>query len=131
MASQTEVELYLNRARLALAQSRDNLKLGYFDVTIARAYYAMFYSATALLLTKGITRSKHSGVYSAFGQYFIRTGLIEPEYGSMLVNAFNVRLDSDYEVVPSLSRELAEDILCDAEQFVDRAADHLSGEGYV
>ena len=61
MASQTEVELYLKRARLALAQSRDNLK----------------------------------------------------------------------EVVPSLSRELAEDILYDAEQFVDRAADYLGGEGYV
>lgn len=65
MTSDTEIELYLRRARLALAQSRDNLKLNYYDVAIGRAYYGMFYSATALLLTRGISRSKHSGAYSA------------------------------------------------------------------
>ena len=77
MMSQTEATLYLKRAKLALAQSRDNLDLDYYDVAISRAYYAMFYSATALLLTKGISRSKHSGVYSAFGQHFVKPGLIE------------------------------------------------------
>jgi uncharacterized protein (UPF0332 family) len=131
MMSQTEVTLYLKRAKLALAQSSDNLNLKYYDVAIARAYYAMFYSATALLLTKGISRSKHSGVYSAFGQHFIKSGLIESEYGRMLVNAFNIRLDSDYEVAPSLSRELAEDVLHDAERFVGRMASYLRDEGYL
>jgi uncharacterized protein (UPF0332 family) len=48
----------------------------------------------------------------------------------MLVNAFNVRLDSDYEVAPSLSRELAEDVLKDAERFVTRAARYLQDEVY-
>lgn len=46
----------------------------------------------------------------------------------MLVNAFNVRLDSDYEVAPTLSRELAEDVLRDAERFVERAASYPHGE---
>ena len=125
----TEVALYLERAALALAQSRDNLNLDYYDVTITRAYYAMFYSATALLLTKGISRSKHSGVHSAFGQTFVKPGIIEPEYGRMLVNVFNVRLDSDYEVVPSLNRGLAEDVLRDAERFVERATSYLREQG--
>ncbi len=89
----------------------------------------MFYSATALLLSKGISRSKHSGVHSAFGQYFVKPGLIEPVYSRMLVNAFNVRLDSDYEVNPSLRKGLAKDILRDAEQFVERAAAYLRPEG--
>jgi uncharacterized protein (UPF0332 family) len=131
MMSQTEATLYLKRAKLALAQSKDNLDLDYYDVAISRAYYAMFYSATALLLTKGISRSKHSGVYSAFGQHFVKPGLIESEYGRMLVNAFNVRLDSDYEVTPSLSRGLAEDVLRDAERFVERAAFYFRSEGYL
>ncbi len=131
MAPQSEIKLYLDRAFTAVQQSKDNLNLDYYDITIARAYYAMFYAATALLLSKGISRSKHSGVHSAFGEHFVKPGLIEAEYSRILVNAFNVRLDSDYEVNPYLDRALAQDILRDAEQFVARAAAYLRQEGYV
>jgi len=126
-----EVKLYLDRANLALQQASDNLDLGYYDVATSRAYYAMFYATSALLVSKGISRSKHAGVHSAFGEYFVKPGLIEPQYSRMLVNAFHVRLDSDYEVKPSFSRALAEDILCDARQFVERAAVYLQQEGFL
>jgi uncharacterized protein (UPF0332 family) len=104
------------------------LNLDYYDVATSRAYYAMFYAASALLVSQGISRSKHSGVHAAFGQYFVKPGLIEPEYSRMLINAFNVRLDSDYEVKPSLNRELAEDMLRDARNFVERAKLFLTRE---
>ena len=128
MSSLTEVQLYLERANSALEQAKDNLNLGYYDVATSRAYYVMFYAASALLVSKDISRSKHSGVQAAFGQYFVKPGLIEPEHNRMLVNAFNVRLDSDYEVKPSLSRELAEDVLHDAGRFVERAIAYLEQE---
>lgn len=131
MTQQTEIQLYLDRAHQALQQAQDNLGLGHYGVAISRAYYAMFYAATALLVSKGISRSRHSGVHSAFGQYFVKPGLIEPRYSRMLVNAFNVRLDSDYEVKPSLDRAMAEDMLRDAKQFVQRAETHLQQEGYL
>lgn len=129
MAQETEIELYLKRADHALQQARDNLNLGHHDVATSRAYYAMLYAATALLASKGISQSKHSGVHSAFGQYFVKPGLVESQYSRMLVNAFNVRLDSDYEVEPSIERPLAEDILRDARQFVKMAAAYLQQEG--
>jgi len=129
MPQQTEAKLYLDRANLALQQASDNLDLGYYDVATSRAYYAMFYAASALLVSKGISRSKHAGVHSAFGEYFVKPGLIEPQYSRMLVNAFNVRLDSDYEVRLSLNRALAKDILRDARQFVERATAYLQQEG--
>jgi len=129
MAQEREIELYLKRALNALQQARDNLDLSHYDVASSRAYYAMFYAASALLASKGISRSKHSGVHSAFAQCFVKPGLIEPEYSRMLVNAFNVRLDSDYEVKPSIGRTLAEDILRDARQFVKRATAYLQQEG--
>jgi len=130
MAHRSEIELYVERAYDALQQAKDNLNLGYYDVVTSRAYYAMFYAASALLASKGISRSKHSGVHSAFGQYFVKPGLIEPQYSRMLINAFNVRLDSDYDVKPLLNRALAEDILRDAQQFVERVAAYLQQEGY-
>lgn len=78
METASEIKLYIDRARLALQQSKDNLDLGHYDVAVSRAYYAMFYAATALLHSQGISRKKHSGVHSAFGQQFVKTGLIEP-----------------------------------------------------
>lgn len=70
-------------------------------------------------------------MHSAFGQYFVKPGLIEPQYSRMLVNAFNVRLDSDYEVSPTLNKKLAEDMLNDASEFVERARIYLQREGYL
>lgn len=78
MAQEREIELYLKRADNALQQARDNLNLGHYDVATSRAYYAMFYAASALLASTGISRSKHSGVHSAFARYFVKPGLIEP-----------------------------------------------------
>ncbi|MBN1660684.1 MAG: HEPN domain-containing protein [Anaerolineae bacterium] len=131
MASQTEISLYLDRARTVLAQSRDNLRLHHHDIVISRAYYAMFYAATALLHSKGISRSKHSGVHSAVGEHFVKPGTLEPEYGRMLVNAFNLRLDSDYDVNPVLDQDLAQDVLLDAERFVERVTRYLDEEGLL
>ena len=131
MTSPTQIKLYVDRAWVAVQESRDILDLGYHNVAVSRAYYAMFYAATALLTSQGISRSKHSGVHSAFGQYFVKPGLIEPEYSRMLVNTFRLRLDSDYEVSLTLNKTSAEDTLRDAEQFVERAETYLQQEGYL
>ena len=131
MVSSAEIKLYLEKAYLALEQSQANLKLDYFDLAISRAYYAMFYAATALLRSQNISRSKHSGVHSAFGLYFVKPGLIEPEYSRMLGNAFNIRLDSDYDINLSFDKDLAKDVLNDAEQFVERISRYLQEEGYL
>jgi len=129
MTPQTESALYLERARETLHEARDNLNLGYYHVATSRAYYAMFYAAHALLASQDISRSKHSGVHAAFSQYFVKPGLIEPQYGHMLTRAFNVRLDSDYAVSFTPERDLAEGILHDAEQFVARVAVYFQPAG--
>ena len=123
------VQLYLKKAHQALIEAQDNLELGHYEVTISRAYYAMFYAASGLLASRGISRSKHSGVHSAFGQYFVKPGLIEPDYNRMLITAFNARLDSDYEVQSLLGQVAAQDTLADAERFVERIETFLRQEG--
>jgi uncharacterized protein (UPF0332 family) len=75
--------------------------------------------ASALLTSKSISRRKHSGVISAFGEYFVKAGLIETEYAKMLGHAFDSRLDSDYDIAFSPDQPLAEKVLRDAQRFVD------------
>lgn len=116
----SESLLYLDRARRDLKAAESNLKLGYYYIAVSRSYYAMFYAASALLVSKGVVRSKHSGVISAFGEFFVRTGIIEADYAKAIGNAFDSRLDSDYDVAFTIEKEAAEDILADARQFVSR-----------
>ena len=124
-----EVQLYLDRARQDVQAAQSNLDQGFYSVSVSRAYYAMFYAASALLASEGISRSKHSGVHSAFGERFVKNGLIEAEYAKMLGHAFDSRLDSDYDVEFVADQALAEDVLNDARRFVDRAERYLREAG--
>jgi uncharacterized protein (UPF0332 family) len=88
-------------------------------VAISRAYYAMFYATNALLVSQAIFRKTHSGVISAFGQHFVKTGLIEAEYAKMLGQSFDSRLDSDYDVAFQPEPEMANKVVRDAERFCE------------
>jgi uncharacterized protein (UPF0332 family) len=123
-----ECRLYLEYARRDLRAAERNLDLGFPHVVISRAYYAMFYAASALLAAKGISRSKHSGVLSAFGEYFVKAGLIESEYAKMIGRAFDSRLDSDYDVAFMADEATAEDILEDAHCFLARVEQYFAEE---
>jgi uncharacterized protein (UPF0332 family) len=127
----SEIQLYLDRARHDLQATQINLEHGFYGVAVTRAYYAMFYAASALLASKGISRSKHAGVHSAFGEHFVKAGLIEVEYAKMLGHAFDSRLDSDYDVVFVAERTLVEEVLDDARRFVDRAERYLRWAGVL
>lgn len=127
--SASESQRYLERAYQDLQAARSNLQQGFCRVAITRAYYAMFYAASALLASEGISRSKHSGVHAAFGERFVKSGLIEAEYVKMLGYAFDSRLDSDYDVEFVPDQALAEDVLNDAQRFVDRAERYLREVG--
>jgi uncharacterized protein (UPF0332 family) len=89
----------------------------------------MFYAVSGLLASIGITRSKHSGVIAAFREKFIKTGLIEVEYGDIFGVGFDARQESDYELVPLIDHDLALKRLQDAQRLVDQIEDYLKSAG--
>jgi uncharacterized protein (UPF0332 family) len=68
------------------------------EFAASRAYYAMFYLAEALLAARGLHFNKHSAVHSAFGEHFAKPGLLDVKYHRWLLDAFDARLEADYEV---------------------------------
>lgn len=119
--SDSEVEKkYLAMARDDVQVAKDLLQTGHLRAATSRAYYAMFYAATALLERQGLRRSKHYGVIAAFGELFVKTGLIEPHYGRMLHRAFLARVDSDYEPEANMDFDFVEGIVDHAADFVSR-----------
>jgi len=124
-----DVQPYLDRARKELWAVEVNIREQLYAVAISRCYYAMFYAVSGLLASIGITRSKHSGVIAAFREHFIKTGLIEVEYGDILGVGFDARQESDYELAPLIDHELALKRLQDAQRLVDQIENYLKSTG--
>ncbi len=120
-----QIQAYLDHAHEALDAAALTLNHGFYSVVINRAYYAIFYAASALLLTKGISRSKHSGVISAFRKHFVKSGLVEAEYSHLYGDVMDARVGSDYDVTFESDPETARERLDDARRFVGRAASYL------
>lgn len=124
--------------RIRLEKCTEDLKAawllfnqGAYRIAISRAYYAIFMLTTAVLLTQDIVRSKHSGVLAAFNQYFVKPGLIEPEYGQIFHRAFKARMDADYSDSAQFNAEQAKQAIEDAERFIGRLEAYLQDVGVL
>ncbi len=53
----------------------EDSKAAAYTFAINRAYYALFYAVSALLLEEGRRFSKHSGVRAAFNRDLVKPGL--------------------------------------------------------
>lgn len=123
------VAAYLSRSHEDIDTAKLLFAHGRYKVALTRAYYAIFYAASAVLLSKGIKRSKHSGVQSAFRQFFIKPGIIEAEYSDIYGAARDARELSDYELWFMPAEEFVKTLIADAERFVARMERYLREVG--
>jgi hypothetical protein len=127
--AQEQVRNWLKRADEYIRAAEHEFKGGFYARSISTSYYAMFYAATAALASIGVERAKHSGVVSAFGEYFIKTTKISPELGRALSRTMEDREDSDYAEIPSVNETLAQERLSEARHFVKVVSQHLKDQG--
>ena len=113
-----EIKQLLSKSRASFEAGNTLFESEHYDFAVSRYYYSMFYLATALLLTKNINCSKHSGVISNFGKEFIKAGIIDKKYHHYLISAFDDRIDADYSVMEEITKEMAEETRKNAEEFI-------------
>ncbi len=126
-----EVALYVESAEKALRVAQLNLDNDFYAAAINRAYYAIFYAANAVLATKKLARSKHSGVLSAFRQHFVKTELLATELSEIYGQVMDDRHEGDYEIITATSKEDAVVDVLQARHFVDEAKIWLQGEKWL
>jgi uncharacterized protein (UPF0332 family) len=107
----------LDRSRQELAAARLLADQGFEAQAVSRAYFAAFFAAETALLALGETRSKHSGVISAFVHRLVRGGELEEETGRLLRSLFERRNQADYSSV-EVPLEEADAAVRDAERVV-------------
>jgi len=113
------VSYRLERARETLVEARTMSDIGHANACVNRLYYACFYAVNALLASRGMSASKHSGVRSLFGQHFVKTGLIPAELGKFYNDLFETRLESDYDDFVRVDPEKLPPMLEIAPRFLD------------
>jgi len=94
--TKTLVGYRLERAKESLEEAKILFDGGYANTFVNRLYYACFYVVSALLLTKGFSSAKHSGIRSLFHQNLVKTGLVDMEFGLLYDKLFDNRQKSDY-----------------------------------
>ena len=90
------VRYWWNKAHDSLRSAHRELAANAYTFAINRAYYALFYAISALLLEQGRPFSKHSGVRAAFNRDIIRPGRLSREHGDLYNQLFRDRQEGDY-----------------------------------
>lgn len=110
-------------------------RMTFYSSVISHSYYAIFYAAKAVLLTKGIKTSSpeiHKKTYEAFQKNLVKTGILDVKllkiYKKLAIRADSLleifklekgkRGDFTYKTIPQANKEPAEDSLKNAKTFV-------------
>lgn len=126
----TLIKIRLESAEEDLETAKELLSLNRYRAVVNRAYYAIFSVTNAVLLTKQIERSKHSGVEAAFIQNFINTNAIEVEYGKIFNYVRRKREESDYSVKIIIDKGTAERVIAESDKFIARLKQYLKDIGF-
>jgi uncharacterized protein (UPF0332 family) len=121
-------EQIMGGARDSLRAAEHLYKDGMHDVAASRAYFSMFYVASALLKKYGLDFDTHSGVHSAFGREFAKKDRLSREMQRWLLDAFVYKCAADYDLQYDMTSEIVSEMIRHAEEFVKVAEGKLGGE---
>jgi uncharacterized protein (UPF0332 family) len=94
--TRTLVRYRLSRAKEALEEAILLLESDHTNTFVNRLYYACFYAVSALLLAKGLSATRHSGVRVLFHQHIVKPGLFSIYQGPIYDKFFDNRQRGDY-----------------------------------
>jgi len=124
----SQIQSLVEKALRYLRSAELLIQDGDYDSAVSRSYYAMFYLAEAVLLKKKMTFTSHKAVISAFGRYFVKTGIFDKQLGRDLNVTFGERQLGDYDSNSSISEDNARQAFESARGFVDQVAEWLKSD---
>ncbi len=77
------------------------------------------------MVTENHSVSKHSGVISIFDREYVKKGVFSREMSKWLHESFDLRQRADYTEMFTVSKERAEELLCNAEIFFEKVKVYL------
>lgn len=122
------IKMMLKKAREKLKTAEINYEFERYKDSISRAYYAVFYAISAVLLSKGLTYSSHSQTIGSFNREFIKTEIFPKQFSKYIQKLFNERQTGDYDFDVFFESETAKEDITIAKQIVEACEDFLNIE---
>lgn len=91
-----EQKFLLEKAKRSLSAAKQLLQQDFYEFSVSRAYYSMFYVAEARLDKEGLSFSSHAAVISAFGRVLSKPQKVPQEFHRYLIDAQAQRTSADY-----------------------------------
>jgi uncharacterized protein (UPF0332 family) len=106
------------KARETIEDARLLLDADRLFSALNRIYYALFYEVVALLLTRGLSSVKHSGVRALLNENFVKTGKVSVEIGRFFSRMYDFRQKSDYGDFVKFEKDKVKDWLEQASSYI-------------
>lgn len=120
-----EIGALIKKAKRSQKAAAKLFKEGDIDFAASRAYYSLFYTASALLLSRGLSFSSHSGVIANFGKEFARTRVMDPKFHNYLIESQDRRNIGDYSIAAEVTDDQTREMLAWAKEFIKAAEEYL------
>ena len=124
----TLINYRLERALESLEEAKLLFDRGHTNTYVNRLYYACFYAVSALLLTRGLSSAKHSGIRSFFHQNFVKTGCLDKSLGQIYDKLYDNRQKSDYADLIYFEADEVNDWYGEAEKIVQKIQNLVNEE---
>ncbi len=110
----------IEKAKEALEDAETLAKIGSWNGTVSRLYYACFYIANAYLISKDNNASTHSSVKNNFHQTLIKTDKLPKEFGELYQNLFDLRHDADYRDFNDMEENKVKPFLTPVKELIEK-----------
>ena len=90
------VSYWWSKAEESLSSAQREMEADSYGFAVNRLYFTLFYAVSAALLKQGLAYKKHSGVRAAFHREFIKTGVLDVQWGKLYDQLFEDRQEADY-----------------------------------
>ena len=117
---QTLITLQMEKAHRFLSQADEMYGIQHWDLAANRYYYACYHAVQGLFIAKGLPATrKHSGTVTQFSLHFVKTGIVEPIYGSFLARMMQLRQKADYNCAFDITEKDLGEFVTLSKAFID------------
>ena len=119
-------EAFCDKAQRSFDSAEVLLAAGYAEFAAARAYYAAFYVATALLGARGMTFKRHRALHNQFLLLVGTQPVFAREFHTLLARGQEVRNVADYGLEMAVPLTVVNEMISAGRNFLATARAHFA-----
>lgn len=126
-----KLKVIIAKSKESLADAKRLHQENHYNGAASRAYYAVFQSLQAILLTLGLSFSKHSGVIGTFNKEFIHKGVFPQDFSKKVKQLYEERQIGDYSFDKQVDPENSNQNIIAAETIIKSIEEYLIKENFI